>query len=211
MKLKIGYVLILCAASTACSSRIGASRVGVATPTATDWRRVATADDRARLRNWRSAWVTALAKARAGGNAPQIAAEGALFQPDRALTGALPPPGRYKCRVFKLGAKGTAVKNFTVYPYFECRIDAEGDVASLYKTSGSQRPVGLVFDDGQWRQVFLGTLMLGDEKSALEYGRDADRDMAGILERIGPKRWRLVLPYPRFESILDVIEMVPAR
>jgi hypothetical protein len=34
--------------------------------------------------------------------------------------------------------------------------------------------------------------------------------LAGYIERIGDKRWRLVLPYPRFESLLDVVEIVPA-
>ncbi len=38
-----------------------------------------------------------------------------------------------------------------------------------------------------------------------------DRDMAGVLERIGERRWRLVLPYPRFESLLDVVELVPTE
>jgi hypothetical protein len=43
----------------------------------------------------------------------------------------------------------------------------------------------------------------------MDYGRDANRDMAGIVQRIGPRRWRLVLPYPHFESLLDVVELVP--
>ena len=34
--------------------------------------------------------------------------------------------------------------------------------------------------------------------------------MVGMLERIGDHRWRLVLPAPHFESMLDVIELVPA-
>ena len=63
---------------------------------------------------------------------------------------------------------------------------------------------------GQQRMVFLGTLQLGDEQRALQYGRDRERDMAGVVERIGDNRWRLVLPYPAFESTLDVIELVPA-
>ena len=58
--------------------------------------------------------------------------------------------------------------------------------------------------------IFLGTMVLGDEKRALEYGRDSARDMAGALERVGERRWRLILPYPRFESMMDVIELVPA-
>jgi hypothetical protein len=33
--------------------------------------------------------------------------------------------------------------------------------------------------------------------------------MAGALERIGPYRWRLILPKPHFESMMDVIELVP--
>ncbi len=104
---------------------------------------------------------------------------------------------------------GTASRDFTAYPAFDCRIDDEGAVRSFYKLSGSQRPVGLLFGDGD-RTVFLGTLLLGDERAALQYGQDRDRDMAGWLERIEEKRWRLVLPYPRFESTLDVIELVPA-
>ena len=102
------------------------------------------------------------------------------------------------------------MRDFTAYPYFGCRIEAEGDVHSFYKVDGSQRPVGLAFPDGESRAVFLGTMMLGDEKIALDYGRDADRDMAGIIQRIGDRRWRMVLPSPRFESMLDVVEIVPA-
>ncbi|MDB5668625.1 MAG: hypothetical protein JWL74_1575, partial [Alphaproteobacteria bacterium] len=37
------------------------------------------------------------------------------------------------------------------------------------------------------------------------------RDMAGIVERIGDRRWRIVLPRPSFESIVDVLELVPVR
>jgi hypothetical protein len=32
----------------------------------------------------------------------------------------------------------------------------------------------------------------------------------GVVERVGPARWRLVLPWPRWESNLDVMELVPA-
>jgi hypothetical protein len=43
----------------------------------------------------------------------------------------------------------------------------------------------------------------------LPYGRDAERDMVGILERVGTARWRIAFPYPRWESLIDVIELVP--
>ena len=60
------------------------------------------------------------------------------------------------------------------------------------------------------RQVFLGTLVLGDEARAMQYGRDTERDVAGFVERIGPSRWRLIMPRPHFESQIDVMELVPS-
>ncbi|MBX9814810.1 MAG: DUF4893 domain-containing protein, partial [Sphingomonas sp.] len=56
---------------------------------------------------------------------------------------------------------------------------------------------------------FLGALELGMEQRPMDYGTDAKRDLAGFVERVGEKRWRVVLPHPRFESLLDVIELVP--
>jgi hypothetical protein len=54
-------------------------------------------------------------------------------------------------------------------------------------------------------------LVLGDESRALQYGRDTERDVAGFVERIGPNRWRLIMPRPHFESIMDVMELVPVQ
>ncbi|RDE06508.1 DUF4893 domain-containing protein [Sphingomonas aracearum] len=179
-------------------------------PSSADWRRIATPADRFRLREWRTAWVTAFGRARQAGNGKAIAAQGVLFDPDQRLQGALPPAGDYRCRVFKVGANGTASGEFTAYPWFRCQVAREGAVQSLTKIGGSQRPVGLVFSDTPDRAIFLGTMMLGDETRPIDYGRDAGRDMIGAVERVGPSRWRVVLPYPRYESILDVMELVPA-
>ena len=111
-----------------------------------------------------------------------------------------------------LGARGGIGPTFAASTAFACRIDAndDGDVVSLVKLDGSQRPVGTIYADTDSRAVFLGTMELGDEKRPMRYGRDASRDMAGLIERIGTRRWRVVLPYPRFESVLDVVELVPA-
>ena len=79
----------------------------------------------------------------------------------------------------------------------------------LGKLSGSQRYVGLIFPGDAIRNVFLGTLALGDELRVLQYGQDDLRDVAGYVERIGPNRWRLVMPRPHFESQIDVMELVP--
>ena len=179
-------------------------------PVSSDWRAVATPEDRRRLRAWRTAFTTALGQARKS-HAAEIAREGRLLDPDAGLADAPGlPAGNYRCRVVKLGAKSPGLLDYVAYPAFDCVVADEGEVSSFAKTSGSQRPVGLIFNGGDGpRQIFLGTLMLGDETRAVDYGRDADRDMAGAVEKIAPARWRMVLPYPRFESVIDVIELVP--
>jgi hypothetical protein len=179
-------------------------------PVVANWKRVITAEDLDRLRNWRVAFVKALDQARAGGQGARIASEGALLMPDAALDNVALVTGRYRCRVIKLGSVVQGVAPFTPYPAFDCLVNDEGEVSSFAKVGGSQRPVGLFFDDDGTRKIFLGTMMYGDETRPLEYGRDATRDMAGAVQRIGERRWRLILPYPRFESVTDVIELVPA-
>jgi hypothetical protein len=52
--------------------------------------------------------------------------------------------------------------------------------------------------------------VLGDEHGAFQYGLDEQRDIVGYVERVGPQRWRLVMPKPVFESHLDVMELLPS-
>lgn len=173
---------------------------------ASGWRTEATAADRARLREWRDAWVDALGQVTPGDAAMQPE----LFAPDRALTQPTPPPGAYRCRTFKLGRKGGKGIPLTAYGWFACSVGIEDGVLRLTKLGGSQRPVGTIFPESDTRAIFLGTMQLADERRPMRYGRDENRDMAGLVERVGARRWRLVLPYPRFESTLDLIELVPA-
>lgn len=182
---------------------------GATVPSAASWRSVATDFDRERMRKWRTAWVKAIGQARAGGHGAEVAREGLLLEPDAALRGVAPPPGDYRCRVVKVGARGEDMLDYVAYPSFDCRIGEEGATLAFTKLTGSQRPVGRLFPDGDRRLVFLGTLQLGDERGTLRYGHDRQRDMIGLLERIGERRWRLAFPYPAFESTLDVIELLP--
>lgn len=174
-----------------------------------DWRAVATEGDRERLRDWRDAFVSGLRAARAAGHAGAIAREGALLEPDAALPGGPIPNGDYHCRVIKLGAKSPGLLDYVAYPAFDCRIRPQGELQHFAKLTGSQRPVGLIFPGDALRQLFLGTLVLGDEQRALQYGRDAERNVTGFVERIGPNRWRMLMPRPAFESQIDVLELVP--
>lgn len=201
--------IILCLALGGCAILTGPREI-IAGAT-TDWRSAATGADRARLREWRETFVEALGKARAAGHAAAIAAEGPLLDPDAALPGPALPQGDYRCRVIKVGAKQPGLLDYVAYPAFNCRVSAPGRSQDFAKLSGSQRPVGMIFHGDSLRQVFLGTLVLGDESRAMQYGRDPDRDLAAFVERIGPNRWRMIFPRPAFESTLDVIELIPAR
>jgi len=173
------------------------------------WRVVATADDRQRLRQWRDAWVQGLAEARGAGHRAAIEGEGALLQPDAALSWQAPPSGDYNCRVLKLGSKAEGNLDYVAYPAFHCRLEAEGSAIRFIKLTGSQRPVGRFLPDEGRRMIFLGTLQLGDETAALRYAHDRERNMAGVVERIGERRWRIALPFPHFESTIDLIELIP--
>ena len=89
-------------------------------------------------------------------------------------------------------------------------VEVEGDLLTIVKQTGSQRPAGRLWEDDQPdRLIFLGSLTLGDEEQPLAYGDDPKRDMAGVLERIAPFRWRLVIPWPQSTSKLDVFELTP--
>ena len=205
-----GWAALLAGCALAgCGHKDARPESASAKPAALNWQAIVTDADRDRLRRWRNAWMAALPLAKRTG-ATVIAGDAALFDPDRALGGALPPPGDYRCRIFKLGANGAAAKDFIWYPPQTCRVTDEGEAYGLRLLDGAQRPAGLLLRDTDARAIFLGTLVLGDEAAPLQYGRDATRDMAGYVERVGKDKWRLVLPWPHFESLLDVVEITPA-
>lgn len=181
-----------------------------ASASTTVWRGVASLSDVRRLHRWRDAFMAGLTAAQSGGAAAQTAAEGALLQPDAQLEPPLPPPGEYRCRIIKLGLPGGDLPSYVPYPAFRCRVAQAGGRLSFTKITGSQRQVGFIYPDTMRRGVFLGTMLLADEARPLPYGRDEQRDLVASVERVGPQRWRLVFPYPRFESLVDVMELVPA-
>lgn len=173
------------------------------------YKEVISEGDRARIRDWRQTFEMGLAGARGAGHGGDVAREGALLDPDSALAGPAIPNGMYRCRVIKLGAKDPGNLAYAAYGPFTCRVRAERALQRLGKLSGPQRYVGLIFPGDPLRNVFLGTVVFADETRALQYGQDDLRDVVGYVERIGPTRWRLIMPEPHFESKLDVMELVP--
>ena len=173
------------------------------------WKHVATAADQDRLARLGLAWQDALADARRT-NEADVRREGALLRARAALPRPAPTPGSYNCRLIKLGRASPKSKPYETFKPFFCYVEVEGDLLTIVKQTGSQRPAGRLWeDDRPDRLVFLGSLALGDEEQPVAYGEDPKRDMAGVLERIAPFKWRLVIPWPQSSSKLDVFELTP--
>jgi len=203
---------LLAAALIACSScTVIEQPAGLIPRWTAAWKDVVTKSDRDRLADWRASFTAALDAARKGGHGADIDREGALLDPDAAAGTSAIPNGLYKCRIIKLGAKTDENLAYVSYPAFYCRVRVERDLQRFNKFGGSQRYVGLIFPGDPLRNVYLGTLAFADEERVLQYGQDDQRDVAGYVERIGPHRWRLIMPYPHFESHVDVMELTPAQ
>jgi hypothetical protein len=185
--------------------------VAIAPPTKADaWQRVASAADIDRIRRTNQAWTVALAEARARGFRSAIASEGDLLKPAAALARPAPTPGSYNCRLIKLGNTARRGPVFEKFKPFFCYVEVENNLLTIVKQTGSERPAGRLWeDDNPYRLIYLGSLALGDEQAPRAYGEDPKRDMAGVLERVGPFEWRLVIPWPRGTSKLDVFELTP--
>ena len=183
--------------------------VSVAVEEGPAWQKVATAEDQDKIARLSAAWSEALAEARKAGFSQQLRAEGDLLDPSAALPRAAPPPGSYNCRLVKLGGAGRA-RAFVAYKPFFCFVGVNGEQLSITKQTGSRRPGGYLWDTDKTGQlIFLGSEALGTEETPLGYGEDPARSMAGVFERYGDFRYRLLVPWPGEESKLDIFELIP--
>jgi uncharacterized protein DUF4893 len=186
--------------------------VEVGAPAKADvWMHVATPADQDRLARLGLAWQDALEDAKKS-NAADVRREGKLLLPRAGLPRPAPTPGSYFCRLIKLGNATAKNKPYESFKPFFCYVEVETDdnLLTIVKQTGSQRPAGRLWeDDDPTRLIFLGSLALGDEQQPVAYSDDPKRDMAGVLERIGPFKWRLVIPWPQSTSKLDVFELTP--
>lgn len=180
-------------------------------PTKSDvWMELASPNDQQRLGRAAEAWSGGLTEARRAGNGVDIRAEGKLLDPDASLERPAPTPGRYNCRMVTLGRVGNKGPAFQKFKPFYCFVEVDRDLLAIVKQTGSKRPAGRLWeDDDSKRLIFLGTLALGNEEEAKPYGEDPRRNMAGIFERIGTFRWRLVIPYPQNGAKVDIFELTP--
>jgi hypothetical protein len=174
------------------------------------WKAVATPNDQDRIDRLGLAWQQSLMEAKKK-YAKDIAPEGDVLKPRSPLPRPHPTPGSYNCRMIRLGAKDSKSSSFEKFKPFFCYVLSDDNgVLTIVKQTVSQRPAGRLWeDDDPNRMIFIGSLALGDEKEPLAYREDPDRDMTGVFERIGPFKWRLVIPWPRSGAMLEVFELTP--
>jgi hypothetical protein len=161
------------------------------------------ASDATRLKSYETVRAEAISEAKAGGTAKDLSVlEAVLSGTPRSFHGNFSPVGLWKCRTLKLGG----LLPLTVYPRFKCRISDDGSGWRLEKLSGSQRSSGRLYDDGDTRLIYLGTLHYGEEKPR-SYGDDPERDQVAYVFRPSENRLRLEFPLPKYESKLDILEL----
>lgn len=176
-----------------------------------DWRQIVSAADAGNLGRLDQAWRLGRAEAEDKGFASEVEALGPLVDPMAGQAGRLQPsPGTYRCRTIKLGSKPGSTLAYVAYPFFRCSVElTPGGDLILTKTTGSQRTRGLLYPDTDNRLIFVGAQAWGDDETGFPtYGQKNERDQVGVFERIGPERWRMVIPWPRLESKLEILELV---
>ncbi len=176
------------------------------------WKTVASADDQDRISRLDDAWKQALREANHEFGA-ELDSLGMLAVQDAALASPplQPPPGKYRCRTIKVGSMNGDGLKYVAYPWFTCTVElTPGGDLILTKTTGSQRTRGLIYPDSDnpGRLIYVGAQAWGDTETTFPaYGEKAERDQVGVVERIGAGRWRMVVPWPKQESKLDILEI----
>jgi hypothetical protein len=157
--------------------------------------------DKVRLDQYDDVRKTAIAVAQSGEPAEVQELNQALARPlvafsDKDLTGA------WKCRTMKLDTGLPLI----VYPWFKCRVSDDGSGWVLKKTTGSQRTMGRLYDDGEKRAIYLGSQSVNDDP-VKPYGSGVESDQVGYAFRTGANGWRVEFPSPYYESKLDILEL----
>ncbi len=173
------------------------------------WRESATAADQKRIDNWQKALQEGVVGAVQGGQGDELAKRKPVFDKDAALADSKIPAGLYACSVTKLDGDASGGLPYIAYPAFRCRITVDGDRRHFTKLTGSQRTAGWLYEAGTRHSIYLGTSFYGYEDKVMSYGKTKERDQVAVVERIAAKRWRMVFPYPYYESVVNVMELTP--
>jgi Domain of unknown function (DUF4893) len=179
------------------------------TSVSTDWTTLMLPEDVTRISLIDASWASALAEARSRRFGKAVDAEGPLLDPKVALSRPEPPPGRYRCRVIKLGlSPAKRGIGFARFKPFYCFIAVEGALLTFTKATGTQRPGGRLWDDGELRMVFMGGFDEGGAEPPA-YGAAPKSNRVGVVERVDDFRWRLVTPAQSTDARIEIMELVP--
>jgi hypothetical protein len=206
-------VLILVFAVAACQTPPAEPEVQPAVMVAETprWMTIASDADADRLDGIEVAWDEALAEARRAGFGRRLEIEGRLLEPDGALEWPAPSPGAYRCRVIRIVRPSGRERVLTAFPEHFCHVGVDGESLFLTKETGSDRPFGYLWgDEDSRRMIFLGSMVTDGQSPPPPYGTDPATNVAGVFERVGSLRFRLVMPNPRDGVLIDVYELTPA-
>lgn len=203
---RIALALVLGGALSGCASTQHRPRpTGIVEQSAATWRATVDVADAVAIDAMAARWTAA--RASAGPRAARaIAAEGVLLA-GPALDHPAPTPGPYRCRLVRIGSAAgrSGVRSF---PGATCFVGGDGGNQLSFSKPGTDMPTGWLYpDDVTTRYVFLGARQ-HRTGGALAYGADPARNLAGVLERIGTFRWRLVIKSTAPDS-LDVYDLTP--
>lgn len=176
-----------------------------------EWARQATQSDIIRIERWQKSLEAGVKGAVQAGNDTEISNRAPLFQTNIGKLDLALPDGKYHCSITKLGGEDGRGLPYIAYPKFLCMVTRMGDRLQFTKLTGSQMTSGWIYRPDRATGIYLGTSYYGYEDRAPKYGSDEKRDDAAIVERIGDRRWRLVFPYPYYESVVDVMELTPVQ
>ena len=146
---------------------------------------------------WQAAWGNSSGRVRS--------VEGALLEPGAALDHPELSPGSYNCRLIRLGRRA-GVRRMRSFPTHFCHVGTSNGELNFTKQTGSDLPAGHLYKTDK-RYTFVGALQRAEGDNSLVYGTDQARDVAGVVERVGSFRWRMVVPMG--EQDLDIIELTP--
>lgn len=171
---------------------------------ATIWVDALQPQDRDRIAGLGGAWTRAVAAATRR-YAAKVEGEGPLLQAGTALPAVALPPGPYRCRLVRLGGQPA----YATYSPDFCYVEARETGMSFDKQTGATRFEGWLQPDSDTRIGFSGSLRPRASVPAPGYGRDPRANVAAVIERVAPFRWRMVLTRAGGGALLDIYELVP--
>ena len=195
-------IVLVGGCSTLSPRHVAEAGSSVTTSPVTGWRAIALPADQQRIDTIAARFQAALADLPARLQ-PRNAADKQLLDPQAARPLPALTPGGYQCRRIRLGGRAT----LTRFKPDTCYVKLEtGNRLSYTTLSGAMMPGGWIYPGEGDRLILLATDRPAGVTAAPAYGLDGRQDLAGVIERIGPMRWRLTIA--RADEI-DIWELKP--